>query len=77
YDELNLNLYNWSIGIIKGNANEVWSEIKEYAPNLFAIFSENELSESLAFVSNDVAEIPANNMEVIATTNHYKEDGLE
>jgi DNA helicase-2/ATP-dependent DNA helicase PcrA len=24
YDELNLNLYNWSIGIVKEKTNEVW-----------------------------------------------------
>ncbi|MFT3945587.1 MAG: UvrD-helicase domain-containing protein [Agriterribacter sp.] len=77
YDELNLNLYNWSIEIVKRNTNEVWNEIKEYAPNLFGMFSENKLSKSLAFISNDVAEIPANHIEDIVITNYYKEDELE
>jgi DNA helicase-2/ATP-dependent DNA helicase PcrA len=34
YDELNLNLYNWSIGIIQEKTNEVWEEIKTYVPTL-------------------------------------------
>jgi DNA helicase II / ATP-dependent DNA helicase PcrA len=77
YEELNLNLYNWSIGIIRGKTDEVWKEIKVYIPNLFAIFSENALSQSLDFFNNEIAEIPANNPEEIINTNHYKDDGLE
>ena len=38
YDELNLNLYRWSIKIIKEKTNEVWNEIKEYIPTLLALF---------------------------------------
>ncbi|TNH03298.1 hypothetical protein FHQ22_08810, partial [Pasteurellaceae bacterium Phil31] len=38
YDELNLNLYNWSIGIIQGKIHEVWNNIKVYIPTLLAIF---------------------------------------
>jgi DNA helicase II / ATP-dependent DNA helicase PcrA len=30
YEELNLNLYNWSIELIKGNVDTVWEEIKTY-----------------------------------------------
>lgn len=77
YDELNLNLYNWSIGIIKGKTNDVWNEIKAYAPNFFTIFSENTLSTSLTFLNTDAENIAvAKNVE-LETTNHYKEDGLE
>jgi len=78
YEKLNLNLYNWSIGIIKGKTNEVWNEIKAYAPNFFAIFSENVLTASSTFINTDVTQTPvADSAEVIETTNHYKEDGLE
>lgn len=77
YDELNLNIYNWSIGIIKGKTNDVWGEIKEYSPIFFTLFSENALSVSSTFINNDIAGIPVVNAEVIETTNYYKEDGLE
>ena len=77
YDELNLNLYNWSIGIIQEKTNEVWESIKTYIPTLFAMFSENALSASLTFINTDNTEIPAENGEILAPTNLYKEEGLE
>ncbi|WP_447768298.1 UvrD-helicase domain-containing protein [Sphingobacterium faecium] len=78
YEQLNLNLYNWSIGIIKGKTNDVWEEVKAYTTSFFTIFSENALSKSLSFINTDVSQIPAvDNAEEIETTNHYKEHGLE
>lgn len=77
YEELNLNLYNWSIGIIKGKTNDVWDQIKAYAPNLFTILSDNPLSTSLTFLNTDAAHIPVAENTELETTNHYKEDGLE
>lgn len=79
FDELNLNLYNWSIDIIKGKTNDVWNEIKTYTINFFAIFSENPLSASLTFINNDTVGMPIVNEEEEEeeNTNHYKEDGLE
>jgi hypothetical protein len=77
YEELNLNLYNWSIGIIKGNTNDVWNEIKAYAPNFFTIFSENALSTSLPFLNTDVENIAVVENAELEITNHYKKDGLE
>lgn len=77
YEELNLNLYNWSIGTIKGKTNDVWNEIKAYAPNFFTIFSENALSTSLTFLNNDAENIAVAENAELETTNHYKEEGLE
>ena len=77
YEELNLNLYNWSIGIIKGKTNDVWDEIKAYAPNLFTILSDNPLSTSLTFLNTDAAHIHVAENTELEATNHYKEDGLE
>src|SRR5690606_17986110 len=74
YDELNLNLYNWSIGVIKGKINDVWNDIKTYAPNFFEMFSEKAPSASSAFINNDVMGTPVADAEKIDTTNHYKED---
>lgn len=77
FDEFNLNLYNWSIGIIKGKTNDVWNEIKAYTINFLAIFSGNPLSASLTFINNDTEGMPIANEEAAENTNHYKEDGLE
>ena len=76
YDELNLNLYNWSIGIIQEKKDEVWNGIKEYVPTLLTIFDKT-ISASSDFINNDNVEIPAKNAEISTPTNHYKEDGLE
>ncbi|MEZ4927040.1 MAG: UvrD-helicase domain-containing protein [Saprospiraceae bacterium] len=77
FDELNLNLYNWSIGIIQEKTNAVWESIKTYVPTLFAMFSENALSASLNFINTDNTEILAENGEILSPTNLYKEEGLE
>ncbi len=77
YEELNLNIYNWSIGIIKGNANDVFEGIRTYIPNFFAIFSEVALSTSISFINNDTTRLFEINVETLEISNHYKEDGLE
>ena len=76
YNEFNLNLYNWSIGIVREKTNEVLTSIKEYIPNLFTIF-DKQISASSNFINDDNAEIPAENAEILAPTNHYKADGFE
>jgi len=76
YDELNLNLYNWSIGIIQEKTSEVWGGIKEYVPTFLAMF-DKAISLSSIFINADNAEVCAENAEISTPTNHYKEDGLE
>ncbi|MGE4346942.1 MAG: UvrD-helicase domain-containing protein [Flavobacteriaceae bacterium] len=76
YDELNLNLYNWSIGIIHEKTEDVWNGIKAYLPTLLGMF-DKAISASSDFINNDIAEIPDENSENLVPTNHYKEEGLE
>jgi DNA helicase-2/ATP-dependent DNA helicase PcrA len=76
YDELNLNLYKWSIGIVREKTNEVLISIKEYIPTFLTIF-DKQISASSNFINDDNAEIPAENAEILAPTNHYKADGFE
>jgi hypothetical protein len=76
YDELNLNLYNCSIGIIQEKTSEVWGGIKEYVPTFLAMFDQ-AISLSSIFINADNAEVYAENAEISTPTNHYKEDGLE
>lgn len=76
YDELNLNLYNWSIGIVQENTNDVWGKIKEYIPTLLEIFDKTILT-SFDFINNENTEIAVKNSEISIPTNYYKEDGFE
>jgi hypothetical protein len=76
YDGLNLNLYNWSIGIIQEKTNEVWESIKAYVPTLLQFF-DRIISTSSDFINTDIVEIPADNPEIFSPTNHYNEDGIE
>lgn len=76
YDELNLNLYNWSIGIIQKKTNEVWESIRTYIPTLLQFFDKT-ISTSSDFINTNNVEIPVDNPEIFAPTNHYKENGLE
>lgn len=76
YDELNLNLYNWSIGIVREKTNEVLTSIKQYIPTLLVIF-DKQIAESSNFINNDNAEIPDENAEILTATNNYKADGFE
>lgn len=53
YEELNLNLYNWSIELIKGNADAVWEQVKTYTHDFFSIFSKSITTVGLNFINND------------------------
>lgn len=77
FEIFNLNLYNWSIGIIKGKTNDVLREIKIYIPHFFAIFSENPISGSSGFIYNDTTGIPSDNSAETDTINQYKVEGLD
>lgn len=76
YEELSLNLYNWSVGIIQGKINEIWNEIKAYVPSLLTIF-EKQISNSSDFINNSNEEIPTENTEITSLTNYYMEGELE
>lgn len=75
HDELNLKLYNWSMGIIQEKTNEVWNEIQLYIPTLLAMH-DKKISKSSTFVHTQNA-VTSDNVEMLTPTNHYKVDGLE
>jgi len=76
YDELNLNLYNWSIGIIQEKTNEVWESIKVYIPAFLALFNKT-IDKSSTFINTDIVENSGGNNESLVSANYYKEDGLK
>jgi len=76
YEEINLNIYKWSIGIIQNKTDEIWGSIKDYIPNLLNIFNKT-ISISNDFINDDNDFIQTENSEIYLPTNYYKEDNLE
>lgn len=52
HDQLALNLYNWSIGVIRGKSSEVFDEIKKYIPILLNMFGK-QIDKSSEFIHSD------------------------
>lgn len=77
YEELNLNIYDWSIGIIKGKANDVFIAIKDYIPSLFKVFSENTLASSLTFINGEPISTHTDAASEQEPSNYYSEENLE
>ncbi|SUX47178.1 UvrD-helicase domain-containing protein [Chryseobacterium indoltheticum] len=75
YDELNLNLFNWSIGILQGETNEVLLKMKEYLPTMLTIF-DRTISKSSEFINKKV-EISEGIISDLNEANYYVEDGVE
>lgn len=76
YENLNLNLYNWSIGLIRGETDSVWSNIKAYVPTLLGFF-DKAISASDDFINQDESEPVGNDVETPKLTNYYRDDDLE
>lgn len=78
YEKLKLLLYQWSINIIRGKKNDVYSELKNYALEFVSIFGKS-IDKSKIFI-----ETPSNNKQVAASNmiaetksnNIYKKNGI-
>ncbi|WP_289645046.1 hypothetical protein [Maribacter aestuarii] len=73
YELLKLNLFNWSIALIKGSFENVYQEVKNYIPSFLSIFEKNIIN-SIDFVNNPsdeiVVEVDASNQSR-NTVNHH------
>lgn len=76
YDELNLNLYNWSMGIIQEKTKDVWESIKNYIPTLFHLLGKT-ISKSKNFINDSKIGTSNQNPENATPTNVFKYDDLE
>lgn len=76
YDELKLNLYNWSIELIKGNTCIVWNQIKKYVPSFLAIFSKTTISTSSDFI-NKYTSTQVEQSHQSTNSNHYLDEELK
>lgn len=54
YEKLSLKLYNWSIGVIQGDVNSVWNQIKAYVPIFLETFSRAITPASFNFINNGI-----------------------
>jgi DNA helicase II / ATP-dependent DNA helicase PcrA len=79
HEKLNLLLYQWSIGIIRGKKDDVYSELKNYIPGFLNIFGK-QIDKT-----NDFIEASANLEQVTDSTdflvptkdNTYEKDGTK
>ncbi len=79
YEKLKLLLYQWSINIIRGKKNDVYSELKNYISEFLRIY-EKSIDKSKDFI-----EAPANKEQVTVSTvfsgptnsNIYEKDGIK
>lgn len=76
YDELNLNLYNWSIGVIQDNTDVIWIHIKAYVPNFLGVFSKTITPASSSFINNDI-DTQEEETEQSHATNNFIDAELE
>lgn len=74
YEDLNLNLYNWSIELIKGNVDTVWKEIKTYAHVFLSIFSKSITIVGLDFINNDSSPKAASIEQTVKSNNYIDGD---
>lgn len=71
YPDFELNLYNWSIGLIEDNVDSVKQEIKTYIPYLLGLF-DAQLKTATEFVNNPSTYIKLDDNKHL---DYYEADG--
>lgn len=74
YEKFKLNLYNWSIGVIKGDINII-NELRIYIPE-FLMFFNGTIGLSLDFINNESEHQP-NQEEEVQTSNRFDFEGID
>lgn len=78
YEKLKLLLYQWSINIIRGKKNDVYSELKNYISEFLRIY-EKSIDKSKDFIEASVnreQETVSTAFSVPTKGNIYEEDGI-
>jgi DNA helicase II / ATP-dependent DNA helicase PcrA len=75
YLDLKLKIYQWSIGTIRGKADQALVEIKEFIPKLLEVFDSN-VKESYDFI-NAISEPVINEVQQSQKPNTYIQDSIE
>ena len=75
YEKLKLKLYQWSVGVVEGNINNVLINVQSFVPELLGFF-ECSVKNCQRFITDeDVREIE--DIEVIKKSDIYYEHGFE
>lgn len=74
YEKLKLNLYEWSIGCIRGKSSETITSIREYIPSFLSLFHK-EVNFSTDFI-NGQSEINIDDDEDETQVNTFDSDGI-
>lgn len=79
YNLFSLNLYNWCIDLLKEKLSDVLISIKEYLPQFFALFSNNNISQNtLNFINFDAELVEVEeDLEDTPNSNIYKLDDIK
>lgn len=76
YDYYKLKVYQWCLGIVKGDLDEVWNDIKSFVPKLLAIFNKIA-SNSIGFMESDIIQNQLTDFnKSLKTSNVYSKDGF-
>lgn len=74
YDKLKLNLYEWSIGCIRGKSPETITSIRDYIPTFLSVF-QKEVATSANFINGE-SEINIDENEDEPQVNTFDADGI-
>lgn len=74
YEELNLNLYRWSIGCIRGKTSETILGIRGYIPFFLSVF-QKKINSSANFI-NEKSDIKVDNNKKLEHTNKFDFGGI-
>jgi superfamily I DNA/RNA helicase len=75
YEKLKLNLFEWSIGCIRGKRSETITAIKEYIPTFLSKF-QKEVASSVNFINGE-SEINIDEIEDEPQVNTFDSDGIK
>jgi superfamily I DNA/RNA helicase len=74
YEKFKLNIYSWSIGVIKSDINII-DEIRLYIPRLLDLF-DKKINSSSSFINNE-SEHQIDQEEEIPTSNKFNFEGID
>jgi len=76
YENFKLNIYRWSINIIKGELEKVYESIKEYIPTLLKLFN-SEINYSKDFINSDSQITNTEENKTVEQVNIYEINNIK
>lgn len=76
FEDIRLKLYLWSIGIIKGQKNQVLQDIRKYIPEFLTLFGKT-VEQSKDFINGTTGNPEQPGEPAIDINNLYEQDGVK